>query len=121
MSISSKMMMSAGGAVLATVLVGAGGLYGMSKINSAVETQVAVGSLLKNHMAADLTRATLANDVEAAIRIGRMKREAGPETIAAAEADMAKLGDHLVQQPPEHVPSELGQELVESHQTMQAF
>ena len=43
MSISSKMMMSAGGAVLAAILVGAGGLYGMSTINGAIETQVAVG------------------------------------------------------------------------------
>jgi methyl-accepting chemotaxis protein len=121
MSISSKMMMSAGGAVLATVLIGAGGLYGMSKINSAVEAQVAVGSLLKHHMAADLTRAILANDVEAAIRIGRMKRDAGPATIEATRADAAQLADHLVQEPPALLPAELGQELVESHQAMQAF
>ncbi len=121
MSISSKMMMSAGGAVLATVLIGAGGLYGMSKINSAVEAQVAVGSLLKHHMAADLTRATLANDVEAAIRIGRMKRDAGPATIEAAKADMEQLAGNLVQEPPALLPAELGQELVESHKAMQAF
>ena len=114
-------MLSAGGAVLATILIGAGGLYGMSKINSAVEAQVAVGSLLKHHMAADLTRATLANDVEAAIRIGRMKRDAGPATIEAAKADMEQLADHLVQEPPANLPAELGQELVESHAAMQAF
>ena len=66
MNIGGKMMLSAGGAVLATILVGAAGLYGMSKINSAIEAQVAVGSLIKQHMAADLTRATLATDRRAA-------------------------------------------------------
>jgi methyl-accepting chemotaxis protein len=121
MGISSKMMVSAGGAVLATVLIGAGGLYGMSKINSAIEAQVAVGSLLKHHMAADLTRATLANHVEAAIRIGRMKRDAGPATIEAAKAGMAPLANHLVQEPPALLPPELGQEMVESHKAVLAF
>jgi methyl-accepting chemotaxis protein len=121
MSISSKMMMSAGGAVLATILVGAGGLYGMSKINNAIEAQVAVGSLLKHHMAADLTRATLANDVEAAIRVGRMKRDQGPVMVQATKVHMAPLAMRLVKEPPALLPAELGQELVESHKAMQAF
>jgi len=121
MSISSKMMMSAGGAVLAAILVGAGGLYGMSKINSAIEAQVAVGSLLKHHLAADLARATLADDVEAAIRIGRMKRDQGPVAIEATKAHLAQLASHLVQAPPALLPAELGQELVEGHKAMQAF
>jgi methyl-accepting chemotaxis protein len=121
MSISSKMMMSAGGAVLAAVLVGAGGLYGMSTINGAIEAQVAVGSLLKQHMAADLTRATLANDVEAAIRVGRMKRDQGPVMIQATKVHVAPLAMRLVKEPPALLPVELGQELVESHNAMRAF
>jgi methyl-accepting chemotaxis protein len=121
MSISSKMMMSAGGAVLAAVLVGAGGLYGMSTINGAIEAQVAVGSLLKQHMAADLTRATLANDVEAAIRVGRMKRDQGPVMLHATKVHVAPLAMRLVKEPPTILPAELGQELVESHKAMRAF
>jgi len=121
MSISRKMMMSAGGAVLATIVIGAGGLYGMSRINGAIETQIAVGSLLKHHMAADLTRAIMVNDVEAAIRIGRLKRDAGPATIEAAKADIAQLDAHLVQAPPAILPAALGQELVDSHKALQDF
>jgi len=121
MSISGKMMMSAGGAVMATILVGAAGLYGMSKINNAIEAQVAVGSLLKHHMAADLTRATLANDVEAALRVGRMKRDQGPVMVQATKVHAAPLAMRLVKEPPALLPAELGQELVESHKAMQAF
>jgi methyl-accepting chemotaxis protein len=121
MNIWGKMMVSAGGAVLATVMVGAAGLYGMTTINSAIEAQVAVGSLLKNHMAADLTRATLANDVEAAIRIGRMKRDQGPAVIQAAKAHAAPLAARLVKDPPAHLPAELGRELTETHKAMTAF
>jgi methyl-accepting chemotaxis protein len=115
------MMLSAGGAVLATILVGAAGLYGMSKINSAIEAQVAVGSLLKQHMAADLTRATLATDVETAIRLGRLKRDQGPVVIQAAKVHAAPLGTRLVKEPPASVPPDLGQQLVEAHKAMQAF
>jgi methyl-accepting chemotaxis protein len=115
------MMLSAGGAVLATILIGAAGLYGMNKINSAIEEQVAVGSLLKQHMAADLTRSTLATDVEAAIRLGRMKRDQGPVVIQAAKVHAAPLGRRLVKEPPAHLPAELGQQLVETHKAMDAF
>src|SRR5262245_49264894 len=121
MSISRKMMVSAGGAVLAAVVIGAGGLYGMGRINGAIETQVAAGSLLKHHMAADLTRAILVNDVEAAIRIGRLKRDAGPATIDASKTDIARLDEHLVQTPPAILPAALGQELVDSHKALQDF
>jgi methyl-accepting chemotaxis protein len=121
MNIGAKMMLSAGGAVLATILVGAAGLYGMSKINSAIEAQVAVGYLLKHHMAADLTRATLANDVEAAIRVGRMKRDQGPVMVQAAKVHAAPLARRLVKEPPAHLPAALGQELTETHKAMEAF
>ena len=121
MNIGGKMMLSAGGAVLATILVGAAGLYGMSKINSAIEAQVVVGSLIKQHMAADLTRATLATDVEAAIRIGRMKRDQGPVVIQAAKVHAAPLGRRLVKEPPALLPAELGQHLIETHKAMEAF
>jgi methyl-accepting chemotaxis protein len=121
MSISRRMMVLASGAVVATLVVGTVGLVGMNQINSAIETQASVASLLKHHMAADLTRSVLVNDVEAAIRIGRMKREAGPATIEAAKVDAAKLDQHIVTEAPASLPADLGQELVESSQAMQAF
>ena len=121
MKISGKMMVSAGGAVLATVLVGAVGLFGMERINGAVETQVAVGSLLKQHMAADLGRAKLVNEVEAAIRIGRMKREEGPATIERAKANIASVLPNLVQQPPAMLPADAAQQVVETHAAMRSF
>ncbi len=121
MNIGGKMMLSAGAAVLATILVGAAGLYGMTKINSAIEAQVAVGSLLKQHMGADLTRATLANDVEAAIRIGRMKRDQGPVVLQATKAHAAPLGTHLVKEPPARLPEDVGHDMTETHKAMEAF
>ncbi len=121
MKISGKMMVSAGGAVLATVLVGAVGLFGMERINGAVETQVAVGSLLKQHMAADLGRAKLVNEVERAIRIGRMNRTEGPATIERVKADIASVLPNLVQQPPAMLPADVGQQVVETHAAMQSF
>ena len=121
MSISRRMMVLAGGAVVATIVVGAVGLFGMSQINSAIETQANVASLLKHHMAADLTRSIMVNNVEAAIRVGRMKREAGPATIEAAKADAAKLESLLVTDAPASLPADLGWELVESSTAMQAF
>ena len=79
MNIWGKMMVSAGGAVVATMLVGAVGLFGMEKIDDAIDFQAGVGSLMKQHMAADLGRAKLVNQVERAIRIGRMNiRKRGP-------------------------------------------
>jgi methyl-accepting chemotaxis protein len=121
MSISRRMMVLAGGAVVATLVVGTVGLVGMNQINSAIETQASVASLLKHHMAADLTRSIMVNNVEAAIRVGRMKREAGPATIEAAKADAAKLESLLVTDAPASLPADLGWELVESSTAMQAF
>jgi methyl-accepting chemotaxis protein len=121
MRISSKMMVSAGGAVLATIVVGAVGLFGMERINSAIETQVMVGSLLKQHMAVDSAGAKLVNEVERAVRIGRMKREEGPAVIERAKAEVASVLPHLVQQPPAMLPADLGKELVDTHATMKAF
>jgi hypothetical protein len=48
MNIWGKLMISAGGAVVATMLVGAVGLFGMERIDNAIDTQVGVGSLLKH-------------------------------------------------------------------------
>ena len=86
---------SSGGAVLATMLVGAVGLFGMEKIDNAIGTQVEVGSLLKQHMAADLSRAKLVNQVERAIRIGRMNRNEGPAVIEGVKVDVAALLGNL--------------------------
>ncbi|WP_119304214.1 methyl-accepting chemotaxis protein [Dongia deserti] len=121
MNIWGKMMVSAGGAVLATMLVGAVGLFGMERINGAISTQVAVGSLLKQHMAADLGRAKLVNVVERAIRIGRMNRNEGPAIVEGAKADVGALVPNLVQQPPEMLPEDLGREVMEAHAAMRSF
>jgi methyl-accepting chemotaxis protein len=121
MNIWGKMMVSAGGAVLATMLVGAVGLFGMEKINGAIETQVAVGSLLKQHMAADLGRAKLVNEVERAIRIGRMNRNEGPAVIESTKADVAAVLPNLVEQAPHMLPADLGTEMVDAHTAMRAF
>ncbi|MEZ5829869.1 MAG: methyl-accepting chemotaxis protein [Dongiaceae bacterium] len=121
MKIWSRMMVSAGGAVLAAIVVGAVGLFGMGKINDAIETQVAVGSLLKQHMAADLGRAKLVNQVERAIRIGRMNRSEGPTVIAEVKADAAVVSANLSRQPSAALPPDLGKEMVDAHATMQDF
>jgi methyl-accepting chemotaxis protein len=121
MNIWGKMMVSAGGAVLAAVLVGGVGLFGMERINGAIETQVAVGSLLKQHMAADLGRAKLVNEVERAIRIGRMNRSEGPAVVEGAKADVAALLPNLVEQAPEMLPADLGREMLDAHAAMRAF
>ncbi|HET6159829.1 MAG TPA: methyl-accepting chemotaxis protein [Dongiaceae bacterium] len=121
MNIWGKMMVSAGGAVLATMLVGAVGLFGMEKINNAIDTQATVGSLLKQHMAADLGRAKLVNQVERAIRIGRMNRSEGPAAIEGVKADVAAVLTNLSQQLPAMLPADLGKEMVDAHATMQSF
>jgi methyl-accepting chemotaxis protein len=121
MNIWGKMMVSAGGAVLATMLVGGVGLFGMERINGAIETQVAVGSLLKQHMAADLGRAKLVSNVERAIRVGRMNRDEGPAMVEGAKADVAALLPELIQQAPEALPADLGKEMLDAHAAMRAF
>src|SRR5262245_59559513 len=121
MNIWGKMMVSAGGAVLAAMLVGSVGLFGMERINGAIETQAAVGSLLKQHMAAVLGRAKLVNDVERAIRVGRMNRDEGPAMVEGAKAEVAALLPDLVQQAPAMLPDDLGKEMVDAHAAMRAF
>jgi methyl-accepting chemotaxis protein len=121
MNIWGKMMVSAGGAVLATMLVGAVGLFGMEKINDAIDTQVAVGSLLKQHMAADLGRAKLVNQVERAVRTGRMNRSQGPAAIEGVKVDAAAVSSDLMQQPPAMLPADIGKEIVDTHAAMQTF
>src|SRR5262245_21352945 len=121
MNIWGKMMVSAGGAVLATMLVGGVGLFGLERINGAIESQAAVGSLLKHHMAADLARAKLVNEVERAIRIGRMNRNDGPAIIAAAKADVSAMQPNLVQQAPEMLPADVGKAMVDTHAAMRGF
>jgi methyl-accepting chemotaxis protein len=121
MNIWAKMMVSAGGAVLATVLVGAVGLFGMEKINRAIEAQAGVGSLLKQHMAADLGRAKLVNQVERAIRIGRMKRDEGPAIIQGVKADFERALSHLAQRPPSALPADVGQQLIATHGAVREF
>jgi len=113
MNIWGKMMVSAGGAVLATIVVGAVGLFGMEKIDDAIDTQVGVGSLLKQHMAADLGRAKLVNQVERAVRTGRMNRSQGPAAIEGVKVDAAAVSSDLMQQPPAILPSDLGKEIVD--------
>ncbi len=121
MNIWGKMMVSAGGAVLATIVVGAVGLFGMEKIDNAIDTQVGVGSLLKQHMAADLGRAKLVNQVERAVRTGRMNRSQGPAAIESVKVDAAAVSSDLMQQPPAILPSDLGKEIVDTHTAMQTF
>jgi methyl-accepting chemotaxis protein len=121
MNIWGKMMVSAGGAVLATIVVGAVGLFGMEKIDDAIDTQVGVGSLLKQHMAADLGRAKLVNQVERAVRTGRMNRSQGPAAIEGVKVDAAAVSSDLMQQPPAILPSDLGKEIVDTHAAMQTF
>ena len=121
MNIWGKMMVSAGGAVLATMLVGAVGLFGMEKIDDAIDTQVGVGSLLKQHMAADLGRAKLVNQVERAVRTGRMNRSQGPAAIEGVKVDAAAVSSDLMQLPPAMLPSDIGKEIVDAHAAMQAF
>ena len=121
MNIWGKMMVSAGGAVLATIVVGAVGLFGMEKIDDAIDIQVGVGSLLKQHMAADLGRAKLVNQVERAVRTGRMNRSQGPAAIEGVKVDAAAVSSDLMQQPPAILPSDLGKEIVDTHTAMQTF
>ena len=121
MNIWGKMMVSAGGAVLATMLVGAVGLFGMEKIDDAIDTQVGVGSLLKQHMAADLGRAKLVNQVERAVRTGRMNRSQGPAAIKGVKVDAAAVSSDLMQQPPAMLPADIGKEIVDAHAAMQTF
>jgi methyl-accepting chemotaxis protein len=121
MNIWGKMMVSAGGAVLATMLVGGVGLFGMERINAAIETQAAVGSLLKQHMAADLGRAKLVSEVERAIRVGRMNRDQGAAIVEGAKAEVAALLPSLIQQAPEILPADVGKEMVDAHAAMRAF
>jgi methyl-accepting chemotaxis protein len=121
MNIWGKMMVSAGGAVLAAMLVGAVGLFGMERINGAIETQVTVGSLLKQHMAADLGRAKLVNEVERAIRIGRMNRNEGPAVIENVKAEAAAVLHSLVQQAPQALPADVAKEMVGAHADLESF
>ena len=121
MNIWGKMMVSAGGAVLATMLVGAVGLFGMERINGAIETQVTVGSLLKQHMAADLGRAKLVNEVERAIRIGRMNRDEGPAVIENVRAEVAAVLPSLVQQLPQALPADVAKEMADAHADLKSF
>ena len=121
MNIWGKMMISAGGAVLATMLVGAVGLFGMERINGAIETQVTVGSLLKQHMAADLGRAKLVNEVERAIRIGRMNRDEGPAVIENVRVEVAAVLPSLVQQVPQALPAEVAKEMADAHADLKSF
>ena len=121
MNIWGKMMVSAGGAVLATMLVGAVGLFGMERINGAIETQVTVGSLLKQHMAADLGRAKLVNEVERAIRIGRMNRDEGPAVIENVRAEVAAVLPSLVQQVPQALPADVAKEMADAHADLKSF
>ena len=121
MNIWGKMMVSAGGAVVATMLVGAVGLFGMDKIDDAIDTQVGAGSLLKQHMAADLGRAKLVNQVERAIRIGRMNRNEGPAVIEGVKIDVAELLANLTEQVPAALPPAVGQEMVDAHAAMKGF
>ena len=121
MNIWGKMMVSAGGAVVATMLVGAVGLFGMEKIDDAIDSQAGVGSLMKQHMAADLGRAKLVNQVERAIRIGRMNRNEGPAVIEGVKVDVAALLANLSEQAPAALPPEVGQEMVDAHAAMKGF
>ena len=66
-----------------------------ARIRARCETQARVATLLKHHMAADLTRSIMVNNVEAAIRVGRMKREAGPATARR----VARLPGTVARQP----------------------
>jgi methyl-accepting chemotaxis protein len=121
MNIWGKMMVSAGGAVVATMLVGAVGLFGMEKIDDAIDSQAGVGSLMKQHMAADLGRAKLVNQVERAIRIGRMNRSEGPAVIEGVKVDVAALLGNLTEQVPAALPPDVGQEMVDAHAAMKGF
>src|SRR5262245_15790890 len=121
MNIWGKMMVSAGGAVLATMLVGGVGLFGMEKIHGAIDSQAAVSGLLKQHMAADLSRAKLVNQIERALRIGRMKRDEGPAVIDSVKVDVQALLGNLTEQAPPALPAELGQSLMTEHGAMKAF
>ena len=121
MNIWGKMMVSAGGAVVATMLVGAVGLFGMEKIDDAIDSQAGVGSLMKQHMAADLGRAKLVNQVERAIRIGRMNRSEGPAVIEGVKVDVAALLGNLSEQAPAALPPDVGQEMVDAHAAMKGF
>jgi methyl-accepting chemotaxis protein len=121
MNIWGKMMVSAGGAVVATMLVGAVGLFGMDKIDDAIDTQVGVGSLLKQHMAADLSRAKLVNQVERAIRIGRMNRSEGPAVIEGVKVDVDALLGNLTEQAPAALPTDVAEEMVQAHAAMKGF
>jgi len=121
MNIWGKMMVSAGGAVLATMLVGAVGLFGMEGIHGAIDSQASIASTLKQHTAADLSRAKLVNQIERALRIGRMKREEGPAVIEGVKADVAALLGDIFEQAPAALPADLGQALVTEHGAMKAF
>src|SRR5687768_390402 len=121
MNIWGKMMVSAGGAVVATMLVGAVGLFGMDKIDDAIDTQVGVGSLLKQHMAADLSRSKLVNQVERAIRIGRMNRNEGPAVIEGVKVDVEALLGNITEHAPAALPTDAGQEMVDVHAAMKGF
>src|SRR5690242_18538049 len=121
MNIWGKMMVSAGGAVLATMVVGAVGLFGMERINSAIETQATVGALLKQHMAADLGRAKLVNEVERAIRIGRMNRDEGPAVVENVKAEVAALLPILVEQVPQALPADMVKEMADAHADIKSF
>ena len=121
MNIWGKMMVSAGGAVVATMLVGAVGLFGMEKIDDAIDSQAGVGSLMKQHMAADLGRAKLVNQVERAIRIGRMNRSEGPAVIEGVKVDVAAVLANLSEQAPAALPADVGQEMVDAHAAMKGF
>jgi methyl-accepting chemotaxis protein len=121
MNIWGKMMVSAGGAVLATMLVGAVGLFGMEKIDNAIDSQAGIGSVLKQHMAVDLSRAKLVNQIERALRIGRMKRDEGPAVIQSVKVDVEALLENLTEQAPSALPTDLGQELVAEHAAVKSF
>jgi methyl-accepting chemotaxis protein len=121
MNIWGKMMVSAGGAVLATILVGGVGLFGMEKIHDAIESQTVASGVLKQHMAADLSRAKLVNQIERALRIGRMKRDEGPAVIESVKVDVQALLANLAVKAPETLPAELGQSLVTEHVAMKTF
>src|SRR6185503_9987394 len=77
--------------------------------------------LLKQHMAADLGRAKLVNQVERAIRIGRMNRSEGPKVVEAVKVDVEVLLGNLTEQAPAALPADLGQEMVDAHAAMKAF
>jgi methyl-accepting chemotaxis protein len=72
-------------------------------------------------MAADLGRAKLVNQVERAIRIGRMNRNEGPAVIEAVKSDAQAMLADLAEQAPAALPADAGQELIGAHGAMKAF